>query len=113
MFFHDSGREDIPAVQDGFAFGMELTQGGIRYVIPGRKPLFRLAGLLHSASRRWKAAATPCRPGPAAASAARAALCPAGRRNWLDRTPGHCCSPTKQEISVEMLDGKPKTYFIG
>ena len=26
MFFHDAARDDIPAGQDGFAFGLELTQ---------------------------------------------------------------------------------------
>lgn len=72
MFFHDAARDDIPAGQDGFAFGMELTQidgttvelfrdpelaGEFGTSAPGGKPLLRLVGLLHSASRRWKAAA--------------------------------------------------------
>jgi hypothetical protein len=72
MFFHDAARDDIPAGQDGFAFGLELTQiDGTTLELfrnaelleefgtsaPGGKPLLRLVGLLHSASRRWKAAA--------------------------------------------------------
>jgi hypothetical protein len=72
MFFHDAARVDIPAGQDGFAFGLELTQiDGTTLELfrnaelaeefgtssPGGKPLLRLVGLLHSASRRWKAAA--------------------------------------------------------
>lgn len=72
MFFHDAARDDIPAGEDGFAFGLELTQiDGTTLELfrnaelleefgtsaPGGKPLLRLVGLLHSASRRWKAAA--------------------------------------------------------
>jgi len=71
MFFHDAGRDDVPAGRDGFAFGMELTQiDGTTLELfrnaelteefgtsaPGGKPLLRLVGLLHSASRRWRAA---------------------------------------------------------
>ena len=72
MFFHDAARDDIPAGQDGFAFGMELTQvDGTTLELfrnaelleefgtsaPDGKPLLRLVGLLHSATRRWRAAA--------------------------------------------------------
>lgn len=72
MFFHDAARDDIPAGPGGFAFGLELTQidGATMELFrnaelleelgtsaPGGKPLLRLAGLLHSATRRWKAAA--------------------------------------------------------
>jgi Transposase DDE domain len=72
MFFHDACRDDIPAGRDGFAFGLELTQiDGTTLELfrnaelleefgtsaPGGKPLLRLVGLLHSASRRWMAAA--------------------------------------------------------
>jgi len=72
MFFHDAARDDVPAGQDGLAFGLELTQvDGTTLELfrnaelleefgtsaPGGKPLLRLVGLLHSASRRWKAAA--------------------------------------------------------
>jgi Transposase DDE domain/Insertion element 4 transposase N-terminal len=72
MFFHDAARDDIPAGQDGFAFGMELTQTDGTTLelfrnaelleefgtsVPGGKPLLRLVGLLRSATRRWKAAA--------------------------------------------------------
>lgn len=71
MFFHDAARADIPAGDDGSAFGMELTQiDGTTLELfndpllaeefgtpsPGAKPLLRLVGLLHSATRRWKAA---------------------------------------------------------
>jgi hypothetical protein len=71
MFFHDAARTGIPAGQDGFAFGLELTQiDGTTLELfsdpvlaeefgtpsPGAKPLLRLVGLLHSATRRWKAA---------------------------------------------------------
>jgi Transposase DDE domain len=72
MFFHDAASTDIPAGQDGFAFGLELTQADGTTLelfrnaeleeefgtsVPGGKPLLRLAGLLHSATRRWRAAA--------------------------------------------------------
>lgn len=72
MFFHDTARDDIPAGDDGFAFGMELTQvDGTTLELfrngellaefctsaPDGKSLLRLVGLLHSATRRWKAAA--------------------------------------------------------
>jgi hypothetical protein len=72
MFFHDAARDDIPAGQDGSAFGMELTvTDGTTLELfrneelteafgtsaPGGKPLLRLVGLLHSATRRWGAAA--------------------------------------------------------
>jgi hypothetical protein len=72
MFFHDAARDDIPAGPDGLAFGLELTQvDGTTFELsrdpglleefgtsaPGGKPLLRLVGLLHSATRRWKAAA--------------------------------------------------------
>ncbi len=71
MFFHDAARAGIPAGQDGTAFGLELTQiDGTTLELfndpalaeefgtpsPGAKPLLRLVGLLHSATRRWKAA---------------------------------------------------------
>jgi hypothetical protein len=72
MFVRDAARDDIPAGPDGFAFGMELTQiDGTTLELfndpvlaeafgvpsPGAKPLLRLVGLLHAATRRWKAAA--------------------------------------------------------
>jgi len=72
MFFHDAASTDIPAGQDGFAFGLELTQvdgttlelfrnAGLEEEFgtsaPGGKPLLRLVGLPHSATRRWRAAA--------------------------------------------------------
>jgi hypothetical protein len=72
MFFHDAARDGIPAGQDGSAFGMELTvTDGTTLELfrneelteafgtsaPGGKPLLRLVGLLHSATRRWRAAA--------------------------------------------------------
>jgi hypothetical protein len=71
MFFHDAARDDIPAGQDGSVFGLELTQiDGTTLELfndpllaeefgvpaPGAKPLLRLAGLLHSGTRRWRAA---------------------------------------------------------
>jgi len=71
MFFHDAARTDIPAGQDGTAFGLELTQiDGTTLELfndprlaeefgvpsPAAKPLLRLVGLLHSGTRRWKAA---------------------------------------------------------
>jgi hypothetical protein len=72
MFFHDAVRDDVPAGQDGFAFGLELTQvDGTTLELfrnaelleefgtsaPDGKPLLRMVGLLHSATRRWRAAA--------------------------------------------------------
>ena len=71
MFFRDAARTDIPAGDDGFAFGMELTQiDGTTLELfsdpqlaeefgvpaPGAKPLLRLVGLLHPGTRRWRAA---------------------------------------------------------
>jgi hypothetical protein len=71
MFEADAARDDIPAGQDGTAFGMDLTQiDGTTLELfndpvlaevfgvpaPGAKPLLRLVGLLHSGTRRWKAA---------------------------------------------------------
>ncbi|MDQ2876583.1 MAG: IS4 family transposase [Actinomycetota bacterium] len=71
MFESDAARTDIPAGQDGTAFGLELTQidgttlelfndpalaGEFGIPAPGAKPLLRLVGLLHSGTRRWKAA---------------------------------------------------------
>jgi hypothetical protein len=71
MFESDAARTDIPAGQDGTAFGLELTQiDGTTLELfndpalaeefgipaPGAKPLLRLVGLLHSGTRRWKAA---------------------------------------------------------
>ena len=64
-------RTDIPAGPDGTAFGLEITQiDGTTLELfsdpllaeefgvpaPGAKPLLRLVGLLHSGTRRWKAA---------------------------------------------------------
>jgi hypothetical protein len=72
MFFRDAGRTDIPAGDDGFAFGLQVTQiDGTTLELfndpkladefgvpsPGAKPLLRLVGLLHAATRRWRAAA--------------------------------------------------------
>jgi len=71
MFFHDAARADIPAGDDGFAFGLEVTvTDGTTLELfndpalaeefgvpaPGAKPLLRLVGLLHSGTRRWRAA---------------------------------------------------------
>ena len=71
MFEADAARTDIPAGPDGTAFGLELTQidgttlelfndpllaGEFGTPSPGAKPLLRLVGLLHSGTRRWKAA---------------------------------------------------------
>ena len=67
----DAARGDIPAGPDGTAFGLEVTQiDGTTLELfgdpllaeefgvpaPGAKPLLRLVGLLHSGTRRWKAA---------------------------------------------------------
>ncbi len=75
MFAADAARRDIPAGQDGTAFGLELTQiDGTTLELfndpllaeefgvpaPGARPLLRLVGLLHSGTRRWKAAVTGC-----------------------------------------------------
>jgi hypothetical protein len=72
MFAADAARTDIPAGQDGTAFGLEITQiDGTTlemfrdpalaeaFGVPSAdaKPLLRLVGLLHSGTRRWKAAA--------------------------------------------------------
>ena len=72
MFEFDAARGDIPAGQDGTAFGLEITQiDGTTLELfgdpllaqefgipaPGARPLLRLVGLLHSGTRRWKAAA--------------------------------------------------------
>ena len=71
MFEADAARDDIPAGPDGTAFGLEITQiDGTTLELfkdpllaeefgvpsPGAKPLLRLVGLLHSGTRRWKAA---------------------------------------------------------
>jgi hypothetical protein len=71
MFEKDAARDDIPAGEDGTAFGLELTQiDGTTMELfndpalaeefgvpgPGAKPLLRLVGLLHSGTRRWRAA---------------------------------------------------------
>ena len=71
MFGHDAARDDIPAGPDGTAFGLEITQiDGTTLELfndpllaeqfgtpsPDAKPLLRLVGLLHSGTRRWKAA---------------------------------------------------------
>jgi hypothetical protein len=71
MFESDAARRDIPAGQDGTAFGLELTQiDGTTLELfndpalaeefgvpdPRAKPLLRLVGLLHSGTRRWQAA---------------------------------------------------------
>ena len=71
MFEAGAARGDIPAGPDGTAFGLEITQiDGTTLELfkapqlaeefgipsPGAKPLLRLAGLLHSGTRRWKAA---------------------------------------------------------
>ena len=71
MFRHDAARGGIPAGPDGTAFGLELTQiDGTTLELfndpllaeefgvpsPRAKPLLRLVGLLHSGTRRWKAA---------------------------------------------------------
>ena len=71
MFFHDTARTDIPAGGDGFAFGLEVTAidgttlelfndpvlaGAFGVPSPGANPLLRLVGLLHAATRRWRAA---------------------------------------------------------
>ena len=75
MFAHDAARADIPAGEDGTAFGLEITQiDGTTLELfsdpllaeefgvpsPGAKPLLRLVGLLHSGTRRWKAAVIGC-----------------------------------------------------
>jgi Transposase DDE domain/Insertion element 4 transposase N-terminal len=71
MFEADAARTDIPAGPDGTAFGLEITQiDGTTLELfsdpllaqefgvpaPGARPLLRLVGLLHSGTRRWKAA---------------------------------------------------------
>ena len=71
MFGADAARGDIPAGPDGTAFGLEITQiDGTTLELfndpllaeefgvpsPGAKPLLRLVGLLHSGTRRWRAA---------------------------------------------------------
>jgi hypothetical protein len=71
MFEADAARGDIPAGQDGTAFGLEVTQiDGTTLELfsdpllaeqfgtpsPDARPLLRLVGLLHSGTRRWKAA---------------------------------------------------------
>jgi hypothetical protein len=71
MFEADAARGGIPAGPDGTAFGLEITQiDGTTLELfkdpllaeefgtpsPGAKPLLRLVGLLHSGTRRWKAA---------------------------------------------------------
>jgi hypothetical protein len=71
MFSHDAARDDIPAGPDGTAFGLELTQiDGTTLELfndpllaeefgtpsAGARPLLRLVGLLHSGTRRWRAA---------------------------------------------------------
>lgn len=71
MFFRDAARTDIPAGDGGLAFGLEVTAiDGTTLELfsdpklaeefgvpsPGAKPLLRLVGLLHAATRRWKAA---------------------------------------------------------
>ncbi|MGH3124875.1 MAG: IS4 family transposase, partial [Streptosporangiaceae bacterium] len=71
MFEAGAARTGIPAGQDGTAFGLELTQiDGTTLELfndplladefgvpaPGAKPLLRLVGLLHSGTRRWRAA---------------------------------------------------------
>jgi hypothetical protein len=71
MFEADAARTDIPAGQDGTAFGLEITRvDGTTLELfgdpllaqefgvpaPGARPLLRLVGLLHSGTRRWKAA---------------------------------------------------------
>ena len=71
MFEADAARGDIPAGPDGTAFGLEITQiDGTTLELfndpllaeefgipsPGAKPLLRLVGLLHSGTRRWRAA---------------------------------------------------------
>src|SRR6266566_3230908 len=71
MFRHDAARDDIPAGPDGTAFSLEITQiDGTTLELfkdpllteqfgtpsPGAKPLLRPVGLLHSGTRRWKAA---------------------------------------------------------
>ena len=71
MFAADASRDDLPAGQDGTAFGLEITQiDGTTLELfndpllaqefgipaPGAKPLLRLVGLLHSGTRRWRAA---------------------------------------------------------
>jgi hypothetical protein len=71
MFEFDAARSDIPAGPDGTAFGLEITQiDGTTLELfsdpllaeefgipaPGARPLLRLVGLLHSGTRRWRAA---------------------------------------------------------
>jgi hypothetical protein len=71
MFGADAARQDIPAGQDGTACGLEITQiDGTTLELfndpalaeefgvpaPGAKPLLRLVGLLHSGTRRCRAA---------------------------------------------------------
>ena len=75
MFGHDAARGGIPAGPDATAFGLEITQiDGTTLELfndpllaeefgvpsPGAKPLLRLAGLLHSGTRRWRAAVIGC-----------------------------------------------------
>jgi Transposase DDE domain/Insertion element 4 transposase N-terminal len=72
VFEADAARRDVPAGPDGTAFGLELTQiDGTTLELfgdpllaaefgvpsPGSRPLLRLVGLLHSGTRRWRAAA--------------------------------------------------------
>jgi len=71
MSGHDAARDGIPAGPDGTAFGLEITQiDGTTLELfndplladasgtpsAAARPLFRLAGLPHSGTRRWKAA---------------------------------------------------------
>jgi hypothetical protein len=72
MFGHDAAQAGVPAGDDGTASGLEITQldGTTLEMAPepalaavfgvpakGTRPLLRLAGLLHSGTRRWIAAA--------------------------------------------------------
>jgi hypothetical protein len=71
MFAADAARQDVPASGDGTAFGLEITQiDGTTLELfndpllaeefgtpgPGAGPMLRLVGLLHSGTRRWRAA---------------------------------------------------------
>jgi DDE family transposase len=71
MFEADAARAGIPAGPDGTVLGLEITQiDGTTLELfndpllaeefgvpaPGAKPLLRLVGLLHSGTRRWRAA---------------------------------------------------------
>ena len=100
MFELDAARGDIPAGEDGTAFGLEITQiDGTTLELFGDPPLARSSGSPRPARGRCCDWSGCCTPGPAGGRPRRSAATTTGRTPWptscrTRSAPGSSTSPT-------------------